>query len=124
MEVMEKQELGILFAKASKLDKDIYQTPEDWGSMRQMNGVKRFKRRVLGLCGRQSVKSLDEMAQILHQIGIASSEEEGRTIVPTLDGAKLSYTADKEISIAEVENVHGQKAYRIKYFNYSDCGLA
>ncbi len=53
--------------------------------------AKIFKRRVLGICGTYSIKSLDELAGILHNIGAVSSFEEGKKFVPRLYGFRLDY---------------------------------
>ena len=52
-----------------------------------VRGAQIFKRKALGLCGHTTIKSLDEISEILVEIGIASSLDEGRTIVPEIIGA-------------------------------------
>jgi len=82
---------------------------------RRSEGAETFKRKVLGLCGSQSVKTLDEMAQTLYATGVASSIEEGREIVPTLIGT-VRYNKWKGLSFDEVTDGEGSKRYRVSDF--------
>ncbi len=54
-------------------------------------GVKRFKRKTLGLCGDGAVKSVDELALILTDMGVASSMDKGRGLLEQFDGEALDY---------------------------------
>jgi len=104
---MEQNEIANVIARATRRGKFL--TEEE----RQVEGARIFKRKVLGLCGSQSVKTLDEMAQTLYATGIASSVEEGREITPSLMGGRVSYSLCKEIAFDEVTNGEGDKKYRI-----------
>ena len=111
---MDRQQIENLFAKGSRYeDKKGRRTPEQLDVIRGLDGAKRFKRRIFGLCGDTRVKTLDEIAQLLYETGIASSKEEGRTIVPSLVGAEVRYGYDKEFCFKEVVKTNGQKAYEI-----------
>lgn len=125
-----------LFAKASRIDenKKAYHTPEEWNYIKTKSGVKVFKRKLLGLCGRTRVKSLDEIAQALHETGIASSLDEGKEIVPSLLDNKVCYERyhlhDDEddqrcyetrrfLSFKRVMNGKGEEACRISLYGIS-----
>ncbi|MBX4196509.1 hypothetical protein KW805_02895 [Candidatus Pacearchaeota archaeon] len=110
------EDLQRLFARASKINEDTkgYFTSEKLASMRKFDGPKRFKRKALGLCGSDAVKSLDEMAQLLYETGIASSQEEGREITPSLVGKKVYYDSNNDyLTFESVQSTTGAKAYRI-----------
>ncbi len=92
----EIRRIRALFAKASRIRKnESFKSDErqyiGLENRREDDGIKRFKRRALGLCGRKTTKSLDEIAQILVDIGIVSSMQEGKDLVPSLSGLRLEY---------------------------------
>jgi len=103
--------IGELFAKASRSNKFL--TPRE----RWFDGAKRFKRKALGLFRMKTVKSLEEMAHLLYETSIASSIEEGRKIVPSLNGARIAYGDCEEIAIEEIKNISGEKKYRIDAYS-------
>jgi hypothetical protein len=109
---MEENELAGLFAKVSRLNekKHRYLTESDWSRER----LKTFKRKALGPCGSQSIKSLDEMAQLLLDTGIAKSLDEGRELTPSLDGARVPYEVFSYLCFDEVRDTNKNKAYRIE----------
>jgi len=109
------EKLEALFANAAKINqsKDVFFTPKEWDSKREYNGVKRFKRAALGLCGDSTVKTLDQMAQLLYKTGVVSSIKEGEEIVPNLVGKSFYYCDYRSIEFSQVENATGQKAYKI-----------
>lgn len=55
----------------------VYKNQIDWAD----RGVKLFKRRVLGLCGKRKILSLDELARILMELNIVDSIKDGKTFV-------------------------------------------
>ncbi|MBP7708140.1 hypothetical protein KA107_00510 [Candidatus Pacearchaeota archaeon] len=62
----------------------------EYGEKRYLDGAKRFKREVLGLCGFATVKTLDEICNILTKLNVAASLEEGTRLVNFLtDNEKL-----------------------------------
>jgi len=130
---MKEKEISDIFAKASKLiyKNEGFHTREEWTKrkekfeeLRGIDGAKVFKRRALGLCGEKSVKSLDEIAMILSEIGVTSSLEEGRLLVPSLVNLNIKYweiisypnrpTSRKSIVLEKVFNESNQENYRIK----------
>jgi hypothetical protein len=110
---MEQNEIANIIARATR--KDMFLTEEE----RRIKGARTFKRKVLGLCGSQSIKTLNEMAQTLYSTGIASSVEEGREITPLLMGGRVSFGLSKEIAFDEVIDGKGNKKYRIWAYSYS-----
>ncbi|MDP3728423.1 MAG: hypothetical protein Q8R18_03125 [bacterium] len=67
----------------------INRTEEEWAK----RGVFLFKRKVLGFCGWETTKSLDELADILEELYIAENIEEANDkIIPKLYGKALLYT--------------------------------
>ena len=114
---MEKAELENLLAKASKI-KTGYYTSKERDSMRKLDGAKRFKRKALGLCRRSVVRSLDEIAQLLHKTRMVSSVEEGRKITPDIFNVNEvirygSYLNSSFLTFDKVQNAKGKEAYKI-----------
>jgi len=104
--------INFLFMDASRLDKSkvledikrdyIAEDKSSWEKREESiksileqrleyDGVKNFKRRALGLCGRSTIKTPDQMAQLLYDVGIVSSIDEAREIVPLLKGKEAFY---------------------------------
>ncbi len=90
-----------------------------WKEALRIDGAKTFKRKALGLCGMQTVRTLDEMTELLQETGVASSLEEGEKIMQSLKGKEVSYGLCKVLSFDEVEDSSGKKAYRIFAYTYS-----
>jgi hypothetical protein len=123
-----------LFARASRLDKipEGYLTAEEqdkFYAKRCMDGAKIFKRKVLGFFGRETVKSLDEIAELLVRINVANSLNEGREAVSTLVGIDVIYAKTSPMSIinddghiclrfSEVTAPNGDKKYKIRKVIY------
>ena len=80
-----------------------------------IDGARRFKRKALWLCGERATKTLDEMARLLYETGIASSIEEGREITPSLDGkgVYLKFGGDS-LNFKKVTTTYGEEVYRIE----------
>ena len=123
----ESQNIENLFAKASRLceSQQGYLTESEWNHKRRINGAKIFKRKALGLCGLSSVKSLEEMAQLLCETGVVSSVEEGKELTPSLVDKSITYSnpfsfpptpIGGELGFSRVRNSNGQEAYRIYVF--------
>jgi len=105
------------FAKAikSSLRNDEYKTSEEWID----KGLIDFKRRILGLCGTQTVKSLDELAKILTELRIVDSVDTGRQFVKDeLYGKEVYYGSDvltkyAKLSFTKIYNRKGQEVCRV-----------
>ncbi len=113
--MVRKREIEKLFAKASDIDKEKYgyMEKEEWDNILSREGAKIVKRKLLGICGKETIKTLEQTAKVLYETGIVSSLEEGREIVPQLDGVDLLYSSSKIISFKKVINGRGQESYRI-----------
>ena len=86
----------------SSSSREEYKTPSEWTKI----GLKNFKRRVLGLCGRESVKSLDELAGILTEMKVIDSPKDGPEFIEGLYGKKAEY-ANGTLEFTEVQNKKG-----------------
>lgn len=101
------------FARASR------SKPKMWGGIngddeRTNDGALVFKRKALGFCGKITLKTLDEMARLLHETGMASSVEEGKEIAPKLDGAFIWYDPTYVLKINRFQNRKGNERYKIQ----------
>jgi len=72
-----------LFAKAGRPDGN-YRTDREQLEYLSENGAQRFKRKALGLCGHTTIKTLDEVVQILVDTNITSTIYEARQTVPRM----------------------------------------
>ena len=127
---MEKAELENLLAKASKIKKPEYNydTPE-LDFKRKCDGAKRFKRKAIGFRKSIAVKSLDEMAQILYDLKIVSSIEEGRKITPDIFSVEkherypvfINYDESLCYSLRfeTVQDEEGKEAYKIRAYTFN-----
>ena len=127
-----------IFSKASNLVKpcrstrSIYKTPEEWENYpkeleeRQRefearkirDGVRKFKRRVLGICGSQSLKRLEELEVVFQSLNIASKKEEGEQVIKSLLRKKLYYNQYDYLLIEEVRDQYSDDIFRIsKHFD-------
>ena len=109
------------FIRASRLDKVSlrYYYSKELNSLKILDGAKRFKRNALGLCGKNSIKSLDEMAKLFYKTGMVSSLDEGKKILPYLINEKVIYDSDssgnkKVIFFEEYITDEEKKEYMIK----------
>jgi len=78
---------------------------------RQNTGIKTFKRRVLGLCGKQRTMTIDELANILLDLNMANTIFNARGLVFEIEGHKLAY-GEKYIR-AERVKIEKQTFYRV-----------
>ena len=111
------------FSKIGKIPRKFYEEKSgDLEYAKTMDGVKRFKRRLLGFCGKESVKSLDKIAQALVDIGVSSTTTEAETIAQKLVGTHLTY-GDKDLgnyclTIDPVKDSSGNQLYKVMaYFS-------
>ena len=114
----ERQYLVELFAKAGKADTK-YKTDKERLTYLSETGAQTFKRKVLGLCGYTSIKTLEEIAELLQNTNITSSLEEARELVPKIVAANQSHSHAicrgrlRYLSFDEVENPNGDLKYKI-----------
>jgi hypothetical protein len=112
-----------LFAKAGRAN-EKYRTEELQFDYLSRDGAQRFKRKALGLCGYSTLKSIDEVANILVETGIVPSTDEGRKIIPEIVQASqlaphaiLRKDICSYLSFEQVQNKHGDTRYKIVAFN-------
>lgn len=124
MDNSEMKDLGKIFAKGDRADRYTgFRTEEEWAYVKRYDAINRFKSKVFprkGFLGLRtavsSLKSLDEVAQLLHETGVASSIDEGREIAPTLSGGLACYNDNsyyRYLKFDRVKNENGQEAFRI-----------
>ncbi len=77
------------FANGARLAsaEGVYKTQEEW----ERKGLLNLKRRVLGVFGRKSVKSIDELANILTEIKVVDSTDRGIKFVRGLYEKEADY---------------------------------
>lgn len=128
-----------IFARAYKDElrsSEEYNTPQEWKciniqdeKIRARRGAKKFKRKVfkrdvLGFFGLGFViKSLDELAESLLEVGIVENMQEGKVLVPYLSGKEVKYsehTIGDGIKFNEVVNKEGEKKYKVEFCVITD----
>jgi hypothetical protein len=122
---MEDQELMERFSRASILDetKAGFHTPKAWDIKRYYSGVKRLKRAILGLCGTSCLRSLDELATSLHQIGMVDSKKEGKQVASNLIGECFEYGDGRELRFDRVVDYAGHIGIKVTAYT-RDYSLA
>lgn len=112
---MDETEVRDIFARASNIDKTKkgFYTPDEWAEMKRNDGTRIFARKVLGLFKWRTTKSLDELAEVLHQIGISPSVEDGKKLMPAIASSRTVTYGNRHIDFVPVKNAQGQEAYRI-----------
>jgi len=112
-------EINTILARGSTLSESsealISQEEKDEReSQRAYSGATKLKRLALGLCGSKALKTLDEMGELLYSANMATSAEEGRSLVPHLLGQFIRYSPFGNMKISEVQNPNGEKNYKIE----------
>lgn len=72
-------------------DRGKHLTVSEWTELKEERGMRQLKSRLLGLCGREVVKSDKEIADILVELGGVRSEDEGKVKVYSLCGREVPY---------------------------------
>ena len=67
-------------------------------------GLKLLKRKLIGFCGCEKKKSIDDIASALMEIGVVSSADEGREAVPLLEKSALFYEQYKCLVIKNLND--------------------
>ena len=71
----------------------------------------------MGFCGTQSVKSLDDLANVIQSLKIVNTRYDATQFINTLNGRDLRYTPYKCLRIDKVIDTTGKEAYRIMATN-------
>ena len=78
--------------------------------------AKKFKRRAVGFFRKSSVKTLEEISEILVEVGMAANKSDaGRIFINSLVGERICYCPDlkKYIHFYRIESENPQLNYRI-----------
>jgi len=89
-----------LFSNSGKADGKYRTTEEESAHLTQF-GARKLKRRLLGVCGRNAVKTLDEFAEALLDVGIAKSSREAKELVPKIVWASGFNRGDSKLAHLE-----------------------
>ena len=112
--------LNGLLMKASKLDgsKLGYLTKERWNELRRADGARNLKMTALGWFGRKKLVSEEEVARTLCKVGIASSVEEGKKLIPYFTQSRIYYSDGRFVShyleIDGLQDNEGRPAYTVR----------
>ena len=114
-----RKDISNIIAKASKLDESKmgYLTPKEWKKRKLKDGAKRFKKETVGYFSNKTIKSVDEMAEILYSTDIVSSTQEGKELLPELVPGRAQYDSfpfDK-LTIEEVQDSKGEVKYKTEF---------
>ncbi len=129
LKIDDKEHLKEVFAKAvlhppkRQAPKDLYMTEEEWEQWekhtayskedRIRDGAKLFKRRALGVCGREKITSMNELVDLLISTNIAQDSNQTDNIIPDLDGLTIDYSYSYGIGFTKVRNFSGDVKYKI-----------
>jgi len=88
---MAKEDIMEYFSKISRLDEEQagHLSSEEWKEKKEQSGIKYFKRKVLGFCGWKTTKSIEELAEIFHNLGMVENIAAGKKIIPKLYGKEF-----------------------------------
>ncbi|HLC58999.1 MAG TPA: hypothetical protein VJH34_00565 [archaeon] len=103
------------FARASNLTfpEGKYLTAREKETKIVKDGIKHFKRSVLGFWGLKTIMPFDEVAKALYNSGVAETVAEGESLIPRLYNRWLSY-GSRYIEFTLVENGYGEEAVKIQ----------
>ncbi|MBS3093795.1 hypothetical protein J4456_04425 [Candidatus Pacearchaeota archaeon] len=103
---MNQEEIYSYLKRASKLPpdpplffrlnaKNRYRVKDEWEEKKIKVGAKKFKGKIFGFFGfkKSKVKSLDELAQDLVEVGMVNDINEGEKLIPQLIGYKIAYAS-------------------------------
>jgi hypothetical protein len=116
------------FKAISRLENpDGFMTQEeryDFEIRRYFDGVKQFKRKLLGICGNRSEKSSNELISLIQDLGLASSQVESENFLDDILDIDLFYsgpvhpfeTSDRGIRVERMVDRRGAIRYRVSKF--------
>lgn len=123
---MKNQDIRVFFARAGKAPPSTRLSDAEKFNITARSGAKKFKRKVLGLCGTSTFKTLDELAKVMCEIKMAKSMDEGRILVTLIreeeeityyygasSGGFGQFIERRYMHIDEISQ-DGDKRYRIK----------
>ena len=117
-----------LFSRAAKHDSEYRTEIKERDYQRELvqQGARNFKRRALGLCGSESTKTLDGVAELLLETKIAGTIVEARNLVTGIvsanvisnKGIPLGY--GKYLLFQKIKNSDEYEKYRITVRNETE----
>lgn len=117
---MIEEEIYRHFARVSRLNKKDNINIEKLQELKEFDGVKKFKKKILGLLGTETSKNLDDIAKTLYEVGIVYSLKEGKDLVPHIAKIKiLRYSKLSALCFKEVNDHSGEKKYEISSVWYN-----
>ncbi len=105
-------------ARAAKPDGKC-RTEEEQLRFLSQKGAKILKRKLLGLCGTKAIKSLEEIASVLLETGVAYTVAEARELVPALTKSRSihyggsPYKGIHFLTFYEVKTCEGNTKYKV-----------
>ena len=102
--------------KDLKLDpkkyKGVFLSKQGWGEVREDEGRRRLSSRLIGLCTSETIRSVEEIAQVLMDLRACDSIESGRKLVERLYGTRISY-GNKYTLLSPVQDINGRELVRV-----------
>ncbi len=89
---MNAQDLYTRIGKVSKKEEQTLSL-EECLKLKAQRGACKFERKVLRFWSKETIKDSEEIASILYDLGMVSSEDEGREVLPLLEG-RFEYQPD------------------------------
>lgn len=82
---MNAQDLYVRIGKVSKKEEKTLSL-EDCLTLKSLRGARQFQRKLLRFWQKESMKDPEEIISILYDLGMVSSEEEGKEVLPLMQG--------------------------------------
>ncbi len=112
-----------LFIKASRLtDDDLMGLSYTNARKRKLReaGI-RFKRKAVGFCGKETLKTLEELSQVVYDTGLASSEHEARELIQHFLWHRIVYDYNAALKLSSTRDSSGNRVYRVRKLTWSDA---
>lgn len=107
---MDEYSVREIFARAAKLRaKRIGNEPEGYWANK---GIKYFKRKTLGFCGTETIKTLDELSEILVDMRAFDSALEGSEFVRNICDQNIWYSGG-HLVFTQARNANKRECYKI-----------
>ena len=91
-----------------------FKTNEEW---KHYNLLK-FKRKVLGLCGKKTIKTLDEITGIMKDIGLPKRKDDVKFFLNLHEGTHFYYFGENSLTFTRtVSNRSDILAYQINHYS-------
>ncbi len=114
-----------LYAKIGEVSKKEEKTLslEDCLTLKSLRGARKFQRKLLHFWQKEGIKDQEEMISIIYDLGMVSSEDEGKDVLPLLQG-RFEYQPDGIIfeytkylfEVSAFKTYSGEAKYYIRTF--------